>query len=199
MISKSALSFLMSSFPFGVKAFLARCLIIFIVFQCYFIGFETNSRFLNAPLTNQVASSSVQILNQFYSKGNFSNTPRIKEVLREGALEKNYGNTIYTNQKAILYIADSCNGLELIALYLGFIIAMQTKIIRKIKYCIVGGIFIYYMNVLRCIGLIILQINSSKHFEFAHHYLFKLIVYSSILMLWHFYMENISLQIEKSQ
>jgi exosortase/archaeosortase family protein len=198
MIFKSSFLALINSLPYAVRLFLTRCLILFIVFQCFFIGIETRTRLLNGPLTNSVATSSIQILNQVWPNGHFTSKPRKKQIVREGVNEIGHGITIFTNKKAILYIADACNGLELIALFIGFIISMPTTLSRKVKYILFGSIFIYYTNVFRCIGLILLQWNSSKHFDFAHHYLFKMVVYSSILWLWHFYMKKTNLKIEKS-
>ncbi len=198
MIFKSSLTNLLDSLPYGVRVFLTKCLVLFVVFQCYFLGFETQTRFLNEPLTNQVAQSSIQILNLGWPEGIFTCKPKKKHIIRDGVNEFGHGVTIFTNQNAILYIADSCNGLELIALYIGFIVAMPTNLLRKFKYIIFGTAFIYYINVFRCIGLILLQWNSSKHFDFAHHYLFKMVVYSSILWLWHLFMKKNSLKFEKS-
>ncbi len=198
MIFRKSFSNIWDSFPHGVKGFLKKCLILFLIFQCYFLGFETQTRFLNGPLTNQVAQSSIQLLNLGWPNGRFTSKQRIKQSINEGVQVVGFGVTIFTNNQAILYIADSCNGLELIALYIGFIIAMQSKILRKLKYIFFGTIFIYYTNVSRCVGLILLQWNSSRHFEFAHHYLFKMVVYSSILWLWHLFMKKNSLKFEKS-
>lgn len=181
-----------NQYPIALRTFLKRSLIFFVVFQCYFIGFESKSRFLNAPLTKYVAIHASGILNHFSSNNSFSYKPKVKYILQEGNLEKNFGSIINYRNKAILYIADACNGLELLALYIGFLLAVPEKINRKSLYLIMGSFFIYCMNVFRCIGLILLQINSSKHFDFAHHYLFKVIVYSSILALWHLYMQKIT-------
>lgn len=181
-------------FPKALRVFLKRCFILFIAFQCYFLTIESDSRLLNAPLTNNVAIHASDILNFFSSNKVFSYKPKVKYVSQDDIIEINFGSTIYYRNKAILYIADACNGLELLALYLGFILVLPEGIKRKTSYAILGTIFIYFMNVFRCIGLILLQINSSKHFDFAHHFLFKVIVYSSILVLWYFYMQKITLK-----
>lgn len=194
-ISQLKINFL--KFPTALQNFLKRSLVFFIIFQCYFLTFESKSRTLNAPLTNYVAIHSAEILNSFSSYQHYNCRPKIKNTWRDGILERTYGSTIYFKKNAILYIGDACNGLELFALYIGFILAMPAKGIRKFSYVVGGGIIIHLMNVLRCVGLILLQINARKHFDFAHHYLFKVIIYSVILMLWYFYMKKIVLHNDK--
>lgn len=184
-----------NDFPKEVKVFLLRCLLLFIVFQAYFLLIESNYRIINNPLTNKIASLSANGLNFIHHTNAFRITPFFYSTRIEGELENRHAIRILFENKYILHIADSCNGLELIALYIGFIIAMPFKDVkRKIKYILLGSIVIFAVNVLRCIGLVEVQMVFHRLFKFAHHYLFKMIIYGTIFFIWFLFMKKVKLQ-----
>lgn len=83
-----------------------------------------------------------------------------------------------------MHIADGCNGLELYILYLGFLVAIPSSVKRKLFYGVFGALVIYLVNMFRCVGLAYMAIYWRDQFDFAHHYLFKVIVYGTIFLLW---------------
>lgn len=94
---------------------------------------------------------------------------------------------ITMNAKKILYIADGCNALELFVLYVGFLLCIPTTAKRFIIFSLAGVISIFILNVLRISILSIMAFKSSAYVEFAHHYVFTLIVYSCIFYGWILY------------
>ncbi|MDQ3046981.1 MAG: archaeosortase/exosortase family protein [Bacteroidota bacterium] len=83
-----------------------------------------------------------------------------------------------------LWIGDSCNAMALFALFAAFIIAYKGKASHKFLYILFGIISIQLLNVLRVVGLAILDTHSRAWTEFNHTYTFNIIIYAWIFILW---------------
>ena len=83
-----------------------------------------------------------------------------------------------------LWIGDKCNGVELFALFCVFIIAYPGKWKRKIIYLGAGVLSVHAINILRVVGLAIVQHNFQDWTEFNHTYIFNTLVYGYIFLLW---------------
>lgn len=83
-----------------------------------------------------------------------------------------------------LWIGDSCNGLELFAIFTGFILAYPGHLRKKIWYIPLGILIIQLLNILRVVCLAILDTHSRKWTEFNHTYTFNIIIYGCVFLLW---------------
>jgi exosortase/archaeosortase family protein len=112
----------------------------------------------------------------------------VKEVLQREkveALEFDYlKTTIFADGMKLIGIADGCNGLSLFILFIGFLIAYPASLWLKIRYGFLGLILIVLVNILRCTGLAMFAYFNPKVLFFAHHYLFKVMVYGIVFFLW---------------
>lgn len=185
-----------SSIPKPVQSFLLRGLIVFIVWKVVYLGFFSVSRTLDRPLTNLVGEHSVWLLNQTSR----SNEYLAKEMLHvtnfEGEIQVAPVSRIDKNGKKLLHIADVCNGLELFVLYVGFILAMPAPWARKLLFIPLGMVIIHVVNILRCAGLCVLITSWKEHFDLAHHYIFKMVIYGVIFALWVKFSTGINFQKE---
>jgi exosortase/archaeosortase family protein len=86
-----------------------------------------------------------------------------------------------------LSIADVCNGLELIVLYVGFILCFPAGVYRKALFILSGSVLIYIVNVARCAALVLIYMHSPALLDFSHHYLFTFLVYSFVFFLWYIF------------
>lgn len=180
----------MRDFPPLVKSFLLRFLILFIVFETFIHISEENFVLLNRPLTKFIADQSTSFLNIIHSNDRFHNLLKLSTDWVDNALITNYNQIVFRNGQSILLIADSCNGLELYALFIGFILAIPIgSTLQRFAFILLGTPFLVLINILRCIGLIELQLALSKHFDFYHHFLFKAIMYGLIFVLWMWYIK----------
>lgn len=102
------------------------------------------------------------------------------------------GYTVFTGVERVigvdgtggLWIGDNCNGIALFSLFAVFIIAYSGKPKAKIVYIILGILSIQLLNVLRVIGLAILDTHSRAWTEFNHTYTFNILIYGYIFFLW---------------
>ena len=179
-------------FPPQVRIFLLRGLVLFGIWKFVYLFFWAQPRTLDGPLTNTVGSQSVWILNQIYQTKGFKATPVVAVTRMEGDYQIAKVSKIDKDGKHLLNIADDCNGLELFILYLGFILSMPASVKRKVIY-LIGGVFIIHLvNLLRCVGLSALLMHWDRYFDLAHHYIFKIMVYSTIFVLWVRFSNNLS-------
>ena len=100
--------------------------------------------------------------------------PVLNENIRTIGIDGTYG----------LFIADSCAGITLFALFAGFIIAYPGPIIKKLIFIPLGLITIHLINVLRIAGLCIITFHAPEYLDFNHHYTFTIIVYTYVFLLW---------------
>jgi exosortase family protein XrtF len=84
----------------------------------------------------------------------------------------------------VLLIDNPCNGLTIMLLYIGFLVAYPGTWKSKLVFISLGTMLVYLMNVVR---VILLSANFAIHkvsFEFNHKYTFTFAVYVVVFMLW---------------
>lgn len=174
----------LADFPPLVKTFLIRALVLFVIWKGLYLLFWAEPRTLDDPLTLLVGKQSALLLNGLTRSKDFSSKPMIALKRFEGEIQVSQVAFVSKGSKAIMNIADECNGLELFVLYIGFIIAMPASWKRKFIFGISGVLIIHAVNLLRCVGLGFLVMHWDQYFDVAHHYIFKIMVYSTIFVLW---------------
>ncbi len=189
----------LANFPPQIKTFLIRSFILFVVWKGLYLLFWSEKRTLDDPLTQMVAKHSVWVLNQITPGNQFTAKPLLAMKNFEGEIQVSRVSRIDRNGKPIMNIADECNGLELFILYFGFLLAMPATIKRKLWFGFGGILIIHAVNVFRCVGLGLLLMNWDTYFDIAHHYIFKIMVYSTIFILWVIFSKNLSFSNTKNE
>lgn len=187
---------LKNDIPLPIRLFLGKALLFFLVWKFIYSFFLFDSKVVDYPLTTHVGEASATFLNSIGTMTGFEARRRVTSSIHEGETLIHKASQIYHNNKLVLNIADVCNGLELMILYIGFIICMPSTFWRKVRYIILGIIIIDFINILRCMGLIYLQEYFHAYFDFAHHYLFKATVYGTTFFMWIIYARKINLKNE---
>lgn len=96
-------------------------------------------------------------------------------------------NFILINSRRVCKITPSCNGLELIVLFVGFLLCLPTTRKRFLLFTIAGITGIYILNIFRCAALSVMTLHHNSLKDFAHHYAFKIAVYAFVFLLWVLY------------
>jgi exosortase family protein XrtF len=170
--------------PKPVKYFLAKALAIAVVWKLIYLLFLMNSRILDGPLTNHVGVSSVSVLNRLSGLDDFSAHINVDTTIMEGQFQISIVSKIMHHNHKVLHIADGCNGLELMVLYSGFIFCFPSNGSKKLWYILFGVIIIDSMNIFRCAALGFVKEYYHPYFNISHHFFFKAIIYSVIVILW---------------
>lgn len=181
------------SLPPPVRKFAWRAVLLFILWKGLYLFLWQGPRTLDGPLTEQVGRQSARLLGLLRPTDSFS----IKEVrgtyVLDGILTHGQQTYLMKGNRTIVRIADNCNGLELLVLYLGFILCMPAGLGRKLVFGVLGLLVIHFVNVLRCSGLGLMVMSMKEYFDFAHHYLFKIVIYATIFLLWVWFSRRLQL------
>jgi exosortase/archaeosortase family protein len=173
--------------PPPVKLFLLKAVILFVTWKALYLFILQPNRYLDKPLTYVVSAGTVATLNGFgyshayvaasgiHPKGNPTS---------EGTVVWEPVMNIWLHTDRVLSIADACNGLELMILYAGLIFCLPSSTLRKAAYILSGMLLIQVLNVIRCVGLVLLYLRRPQYLDFSHHYLFSFLVYAFIFWLW---------------
>jgi exosortase/archaeosortase family protein len=168
--------------PVSIRSFLLKAIFIFIGWKLLYVFLLQPLRIPDAQLTDITAYSTQFVYTTF------NNAPAVS--IQQELKEKQNLSVIYINDKRGIGIADSCNGLELYVLYLGYLLCIPTNRKRFFSFAIIGVGGIFVLNILRCYGLCIMALSHSSYTNFAHHYLFKIIIYTAIFLIWVQYSKN---------
>ncbi len=101
------------------------------------------------------------------------------------------GYSVFTETRMIgitgaggVWIGDPCNGIQLFALFSGFILAFPGKRMRKLWFIPGGIVCIHLLNVFRICGLILIQKYAPASLNFNHTYTFTFLMYAFIFGAW---------------
>jgi len=100
---------------------------------------------------------------------------------------------IYIENQPVVLVADECNGFELMALFIGFLLAFPGPWKWKALFIPIGSIIIFLVNVIREVVLALNYKYFQETFDFNHKYTYVLIVYLVIFMIWRFWMNRFSI------
>jgi exosortase/archaeosortase family protein len=177
--------------PLAIRKMLITGAILLGIWKSLYTFWLEPNRFLDAPLTNLVAAQTVDIMQLVWPEGNYSLEERSKA--HKGDINATVEHLfIYKDTKKTISIADNCNGLELMVLYAAFIICMPGNWKRKTIFILLGIPLLHIANLGRCVGLVGMHLQWPGMFDFAHHYLFKIMVYAISFLLWVWYLKPIT-------
>jgi exosortase/archaeosortase family protein len=182
------------SIPSPIRSFLIKGLIIFLCWKLVYSFFLLPGRIIDEPLTQTVGKHVVIFLNKMAVGEPFHAVEKTHYIVQEGVESYPVQTVLYYEEIPLSGIGDPCNGLEVFVLYLGFIIAFPSSLIRKIIFIPTGIAIIYAANIARFIGLIWLQWYKPGMLEFAHDYLYKGVIYFMIFLIWVVFTRNLSLE-----
>src|SRR5690606_13614025 len=94
-------------------------------------------------------------------------------------------DSIWFDGKYAVSIEEGCNGINIIILFLAFVIAYGGKLKNMLIFIPLGIIFIHIANISRLFALSILNVEfDGRAFHFFHKYAFTAIIYLAVLLLW---------------
>ncbi|MBL1233276.1 MAG: hypothetical protein CMD31_09630 [Flavobacteriales bacterium] len=83
-----------------------------------------------------------------------------------------------------VFIGTPCNGLDLMALFAGFVIIFNGSWKHKLWFIPLGLIIIHLLNLLRVIALTIMAKTAPEYLDFNHKYTFTIILYAFVFLGW---------------
>jgi exosortase/archaeosortase family protein len=92
-----------------------------------------------------------------------------------------------------VFVGSGCNGLELFALFTGFVIAFKGSWINKMWFIPAGIFIIHFFNIMRIISLILIGRFSPLWLDFNHKYTFTIVLYCLTFLLWMLWVKYFSI------
>ncbi|MGB3619696.1 MAG: archaeosortase/exosortase family protein [Catalinimonas sp.] len=156
--------------------FILKAAALFVIWQVLYFFWINPSTGLEMWLTSRTAAVSTQAMQWVGYDAHYFDVP--------GETGNQSVSQIYLDGRPLLGIADSCNALTLIMLFVGFIIAYPGPLNRKIWFIVGGSLLIFFVNVTRALTLIFNFMYSKSTFDFNHKYTFTILVYLCVFGLW---------------
>jgi len=113
-----------------------------------------------------------------------------KATFKQVHYDRDYMTIFFIDGHRAIGIADRCNALELMVLYVGFLFCIPYSIKKQLAYAIVGVAVIFMLNILRCYVLAWLNLHHSSVADIAHKFIFTIVIYSLIFLTWVKYSRN---------
>jgi exosortase family protein XrtF len=96
----------------------------------------------------------------------------------------NKATYVYLNSWHVVSVGWQCDGLSLMALFAGFIVAYPGPWRPKLWFIPAGILMIHALNIVRVAALALNQVYARSSMEFNHHYTFTILIYAFIFWLW---------------
>ena len=93
-------------------------------------------------------------------------------------------------KETIINIFEGCNGINVIIVFLAFLVAYQGTLKHTIIFALCGLLVIHIANLARIILLFQQAKNHSPYFYYIHKYLFTAILYFVVVVLWWFWVSK---------
>jgi len=91
-----------------------------------------------------------------------------------------------------VFIGSPCNGVSLMALFVGFIILFKGKWMHKLWFSLLGLFIIHLLNVLRIVSLVMVAKYAPTQLDFNHKYTFTVLLYAFIFLGWVIWVKKFS-------
>jgi len=180
------------SIPAEVRQFLGRVVLIFAAWKLIYIFILIPNEVPDAWLVRQLGEYSAKTMSAFYGGRDFTvkNTRKLKTYGTEQVWVTH--SYIYPKGRhAVLGIYQACNGLELMVLTAGFMLCFKGDWKKKTAFIAAGIVGLFSLNVMRCAMLGVVNIEFPRHFDFAHKYIFNLVVYAYTFLIWIWYVAKV--------
>jgi exosortase family protein XrtF len=99
---------------------------------------------------------------------------------------------LFKDKVPVVLIEHGCNGLILMVLFAGFVLAFPGPWKAKFWFIPMGILGIYLINSLRVIGLAVNHMVAKSSFDFNHKYTFTILVYGAIFGFWMIWVNRFS-------
>ena len=109
-----------------------------------------------------------------------------------------YDQTLGIDGSHGVFIGMPCDGIELMALFTGFIILLPGRVVNKIWFSLSGLLLIHFLNILRVVILIMLAYYHPEWLDFNHKYTFTISMYIIVFLGWMLWIKKYSGKVVES-
>jgi exosortase family protein XrtF len=168
--------------------FLVKYLVIYLVLNTAY-SFYVNSYLPGPdPITRTVTRHVAGLLSVF--------DPEVSMMVNE----ENKNVPLNKGTKTIVEVYEGCNGVNVMVVFVAFIIAFKGPWKISLKFIMAGLLAIHIINLLRVTGLYEVALHFPDKLYFFHKYFFTGVIYLMVFIIWYFWVNKIKwLQKKSSQ
>ncbi len=108
-------------------------------------------------------------------------------------------NAITYKNSPILRVMDGCDGMDLLAVYFAFAVALPGPWKHKLWYVPLGLLAVHAFNLVRVMVLVVLAAYDKSVMEFNHKYTFIVLVYGFVFLLWYLWIKKFTIPHARTQ
>lgn len=143
-----------------------------------FYGFWIQHHYpLVDPFTISIAKQVAALLNLFGQE--FSAIAEIESA----------NVALWLNNQVVVYVFEGCNGINVMIVYLSFLVAYKGSTRQFLLFCFGGLTLIYLLNLVRVGLLAEVALFYPEQLYFFHKYLFTGFIYSVVFVLWYYWVK----------
>ena len=165
------------SLIFLAKFLLAYTVLTFI-YSIYLKSFDRSPDIATRWVTSQTAFLLDTFIAESHSSPN-SNKPTV---------------SLFFENVLSVSIYEGCNGINMIIVFIAFIVSFNNDWRNMVWFIPVGILFIHFSNLLRLIALALISNRLPDYFYFFHKYLFTAIIFIAIFILWYIWVVKVKHQ-----
>lgn len=98
--------------------------------------------------------------------------------------------SVAINNQASVKVGGECGGLELLVLFVGFVLAFGGNWRKMLWFIPAGILLIIFLNILRIASLAAINLHYPEYLDFNHKYTFVIIVYAAIFGMWWYWVNQ---------
>ena len=96
------------------------------------------------------------------------------------------------NGTTVVNVYEGCNAINVSILFVAFLFAYKTSLLRTLIYSFLGLLAIYFFNILRVAGLFIVANYFPDTLYLMHKFVFTGIIYALVFFLWYLWVAKFS-------
>lgn len=96
---------------------------------------------------------------------------------------------LWLNNEVVVYVFEGCNGINVMIVYLSFLVAYKGSIRQFLLFFFGGLLLIYLLNLVRVGLLAEVALFYPEQLYFFHKYLFTGFIYSVVFILWYYWVK----------
>lgn len=97
----------------------------------------------------------------------------------------------------VIEVFEGCNGINVMLVFLSFIIAFRGTLAKTAKFAAIGCAVIYLLNLLRVGALYTVELNWPRYLYFFHKYLFTGGIYLAVFFMWYLWARQVKTDVRQ--
>jgi len=160
-----------------------------IMYGLFISGYDTSSPPKTDPITRFVTFNCTNTASIF---GYSTSVVKNDHLNHSSDGEQTY-DSIWLNNIYAVSVEEGCNGINIMILFMSFVIAFGGKLLNTLIFIPTGILFIHLSNIGRLMLLSLINVEwGGRAFHFFHKYGFTAIIYLSVLLLWYLWVSRFS-------